>query len=275
MNPLNTGSEAVEDGGAGDKNPVPKRRYSRRVGDSGATYKSSNIWIISFTDIMALMLTFFVLLYSMSAPEVESWQEMTAALRKELNKHMGPAHNRGPVDSIDIGKIDYNRALDLSYLEAIINQLMQEEELLEGIRAEQSGSTLLISLPQDLVFEPGSAEVSEKGSDTLFALTTKLSRIRNSIEIIGHADPRAVNDSDDRFSSNWDLSLSRALNVAAALKKVGYDDSVAVRGLSSALYKDLPEDMSEEERLRMSRRVDIVIMEHDSSVHRTGGITIQ
>ncbi len=275
MNPFHTATEHMDTGGDGEGQQTPKRRYSRRIGDAGATYKGSNIWIISFTDIMALMLTFFVLLYSMSAPEVESWQEMTAALRKELNKHMGPAHNRGPSDSIDIGKVDYNSALDLGYLETIINQLMQEEELLEGIRANQVGGTLLISLPQDLVFEPGSAEVSERGSDTLFALTTKLSRIRNSIEIIGHADPRAVSGSDAEFASNWDLSLSRALNVAAALKKIGYEEPIVVRGLSSALYEDLPDAMPEEQRLRISRRVDIVVMEHDGSVHSSGGIQIQ
>ena len=44
------------------------------------------LWLITFTDIMALMLTFFVLLYSMSIPEVKKWEELTSSINKGFSK---------------------------------------------------------------------------------------------------------------------------------------------------------------------------------------------
>lgn len=261
--------------GAGKlRQATPGRRYGRRMGDAGSEYQASNIWIVSFTDIMALMLTFFVLLYSMSAPETETWKEMTAALQKEFNRHMGAAHNRGPQDTIDISRIDYNRALDLNYLSAIIGKMTEDNEALGALRMQQVSGRLVLSLPQDLVFEAGKADVSGAGADALYALGGKLSRIRNRIEIIGHADPRGFDGEAGEFSSNWDLSLARSLNAAAALRKVGYSRPLTVRGLGSALYDDLPQELSEGVRMDMARRVDFVISDDDGSSNTFNGLGI-
>ncbi|MFP4387114.1 MAG: flagellar motor protein MotB, partial [Alphaproteobacteria bacterium] len=53
------------------------------------------LWLITFTDVMALMLTFFVLLYSMSSPQEEKWKEMTRGLTQKLNAFEAAEYNRG------------------------------------------------------------------------------------------------------------------------------------------------------------------------------------
>ena len=78
---------------------------------------------------------------------------------------------------------------------------------------------------------------------------------------MGHTDPRPI--TSDRFASNWELSLSRAANIAAVLENVGYDRPVTVRGYASARFDDISETVPISERLDLSRRVDIVIMEDD------------
>jgi len=79
--------------------------------------------------------------------------------------------------------------------------------------------------------------------------------------VVGHTDPRPVRGG--AFASNWELSLARAANVAAVLENVGYKRAITVRGHASARYYDLPETMSNQERLDLSRRVDVVVMEDD------------
>jgi chemotaxis protein MotB len=84
------------------------------------------------------------------------------------------------------------------------------------------------------------------------------------MELVGHADPRPVEAvKGSLYESNWDLSLARAVAVAAALDKVGYNQPVAVRGASSGRYEDLQGIVDEKQRLDLSRRVDIDIMNHD------------
>jgi chemotaxis protein MotB len=265
--------KADEAANSGVQEPVRSSpRYGRRIGDSG---KSAKMWVVSFTDIMALMLTFFVLMYSMSSPEGETWEEMTSALHKELNKFKGERFDRGPRDTIDISKINYNRALNLNYLKALISSHMEKEEVLKGVNLNSLGGTLVISLPQDLVFESGRAELSEQGSKAVYALALTLSRIKNRIEILGHTDPKAINEESSRYKSNWDLSLARATTVASALRNVGYDRPLTVRGMANAMYDSMPESLPEEQRLALSRRVDLVIKDDDGTLSTFNGLGIE
>lgn len=225
----------------------------------------SPLWLITFTDTMALMLTFFVLLYAMSVPEEEKWVDVTAALNTEFNKFFSQKFEAGPEDSINISKLNMREALSLDYLRNLIVELIQEEKGLDNVIVLKRRDNLVLSLPQDLLFESGQAEVNERGIKALFALGGVLSRIKNRIEVMGHADPRPIQGSGGAYPSNWELSLARAAAVAAVLENVGYRRPVVVRGVSSARYEDLPESISEEERLDLSRRVDIVIMKDDGS----------
>ena len=94
-------------------------------------HRGSKAWLVSFTDVMALMLTFFVLLFGMSKPEDSQWSEVSTALQNEFNRFYGPKFNRGLQDTVNISKINFNAALDLNYLKSIIEGLIAEDPLLD------------------------------------------------------------------------------------------------------------------------------------------------
>ncbi len=245
--------------------PVSFFSFGARSSGNGDGEETVPLWLVTFTDIMALMLTFFVLLYSMSVPLEEKWEELTTGLSKGVSQSQGPKYSRGAQDAIDISRLSQSRALNLNYLESLVTELIADNERLENIVIIPQKQRLIISLPSELLFESGQSEVGAEGKRALFALGGPLSRIRNRIEIIGHADPRPVENEGGSFSSNWELSLARAAQVAAVLRDVGYERGAVVRGLSSARYDQLSEDMPQEERLNLSRRVDIVIMQDDGT----------
>lgn len=224
-----------------------------------------SLWLITFTDIMALMLTFFVLMYSMSVPEEEKWEEISDSLIKGFSKFYTPQYYEGAQDAISIEKLDLSDALDLNYLATILDKIIQGDERLQDIVLIPQDDRLIISLPQDLLFEAGKDEVGIRGQKALFALGGVMERIRNRIEIVGHSDPRPMSDTGEGFNSNWGLSLSRAAQVASILKQVGYERGAIVRGVSSTRYDELPVNMDEEKRLNLSRRVDIIVMSDDGS----------
>ncbi len=221
------------------------------------------LWLITFTDIMALMLTFFVLLYSMSIPEVEEWEELTSSINKGFSKFYSPPQFAGAQDTISIDKIDRSEALNLNYLRVLIEETIDESDALNNIVVIAASDRLIISMPENLLFAAGDDEVKTEGKKALFSLGGLLSRIRNRIEVVGHSDPRPISQQNERFSSNWELSLSRAVNVSNILKQVGYRRDMITRGMSSARYDEIPETVSEEQRLDLSRRVDLVVMQDD------------
>ena len=241
-----------------DVSMIP-RRFNRRMGDLDGG--GGSIWLISFTDVMALMLTFFVLLFAMSNPKKGDWEKFTQNVQENFNRHEGKQDNRGAEDAINIAKIDFNQALDLRYLKALIDNLIEKEPSLRIAKVIDNGSSLIVALPSDLLFDPGQATVKSQANQALFTLAGALRRIKNRIEVVGHTDPRPV--TNRQFESNWELSLTRAANVAAVLENVGYEKPITVRGYASARFQDMPETVPMAERLDLSRRVDVVIMEDD------------
>jgi len=226
---------------------------------------SGNMWLVTFTDMMALMLTFFVLLYSMSAPQEEQWSEMSSALQGELQQFEAPRWYQGGQDAINIRKIEMSNGLNLDYLERLIESALNETDSLKDAVLLPQRDHMIIALPSDLLFAPGRADVGEQGQRALYVLGGVLSKIRNRIEVVGHTDPRPITSAESPFASNWELSVARAASVAGILSSVGYDKLVGVRGMSSARYDELSEEMPAEQRLDLARRVDIAIYRDDGA----------
>jgi chemotaxis protein MotB len=240
----------------------PRRR--NRYDDNGPQEKQM-IWLITFTDIMGLMLTFFVMMFSMSVPEQEKFSEMMAAMNSELNPYYGQDQNAGAQETLDISKVNFRAALDLRYLKLLINTMIEgDAQLVANTSLTQHGETMVMSLPKDLSFDSGQAVVMDSGTKSLFTLGGVFSRMKNKIDLVGYAAPKSLNPAEGgSYASGWELSLSRAAAVAASLDKVGYTEPMTIRGASDGGYGDLDEIADQNERLDLSRRVDIVIMNHD------------
>lgn len=238
--------------------------YDLHSDDSEAS--NPKLWLITFTDIIALMLTFFVLLYSMAVPDIKQWEQMTDALNFGISKLKSPQWYFGTQDEISIEKINLDSALDLNYLAALLQDIVKKDEALKNVKIIAQHDRLILSLPSDLLFGPEQTDVSLEGKKALYQLGEALTRIRNRIEVVGHADPRPLSEENAQFDNNWALSLARASQVAVVLDNAGYRRSITVRGLSSGRYEELPADLSEKERLDLSRRVDVIIMKDDGSV---------
>lgn len=260
--------EEGEEGAEGEQEeelPPPPKRYQRSREILTPVEESVSLWLITFTDVMALMLTFFVLLYAMSMVKEEQWAEITGAVNREFGMHFSQADFAGAQDTVEIDKLDYGKALDLGYLDSLLGDLIAENESLEDVTTYLQQDRLIVSLPSALLFEPGQDRVSAQGRKAIFAIGGSLSRIRNKIEIVGHTDPTPVGSVNPKFENNWQLSLSRALKTSSILRDVGYPRPIVVKGFSSARYDELSASMPMEQRLSLARRVDVVILKDDGT----------
>ena len=222
----------------------------------------SQIWLVSFTDVMALMLTFFVLLFSMAEPSEKDWSEMTTALQKEFNKFYGAAHYRGLQDSISLDKIDLKEALDLNYVASLLSELISNNEDLEKITLTIQSEELVLTIPGELVFDRQTGGIELQGEGIMYDLGEILARLRNKIDVVAHINGNKT-VYDDRFEDSWALSMYRSAEVAAILKNVGYNKNITVRGQVQGAAV-LPSDRSSLTRMRGGYvdSIDIVIMEH-------------
>ncbi len=213
-------------------------------------------WMIIFTDLVSLMLTFFVLLFSMSNVQADKWKTMTDALSQTLNPSSALSVE-ATSSSFNIANILRRKAINLDYLASVLEKAIADDPLLSRSVLMRLDDRLVIALPGDLLFPSGRAVLSKKASKALFDLGGVLRNIGNQIGVNGHSDPTPPGKGE--YTSNWELSLARAIAVANLLRRSGYMDDITAYGYADSYYSRLP-DIPEEQKTAMGRRVDIVVM---------------
>lgn len=221
-------------------------------------------WLITFADVTAVMVAFFVLLFSMTEVNNEKWRGAVDAFDRQFRIADVQSVSR-PVAQVNITQLLSEEGLDLRYLEQIVAQHAREHPGLRDARVENMGDRLLLSLPNTLLFDNASVGLKEGGREVLFLLGGTLAGLENAITVIGHSDPRPLRGTS--YASNWELSLARAAQVARALAAAGYKRDIRVIGLGSGRYGELDPALSERERNSLARRVEIVI-EPDTGDYR-------
>ncbi len=213
-------------------------------------------WMITFTDLITLMLTFFVLLFSMSNVKLDEWKDMIDALSLSLN----PSRTKSAAvltAKFNISAVLRKRAINLDYLASVLQEKVNADPFLRHSRLMRLEDRLIIALPGDLVFKSDSAVITTRARKALFDLGGILRNIGNKVGVNGYSDPAPPKGGE--YVSNWELSLGRAAAVANELRRSGYPDDINAYGYSASRFNQLPK-VPESERRAMARRVDIVIM---------------
>jgi chemotaxis protein MotB len=218
----------------------------------------NNAWMVIFADLTALLLTFFVLLFSMSTISVDDWEEVITALSNKLGPHFeSDAGQEGSALSIETTFVP--KAVNLEYLNNILTTKLAGDPVLGRATIKLLDDRMVISLPSDALFHPSSALLTEQALSAVSLLGDALLVVGNRIDVAGHTDPRPI--ATWEYPSNWELSLARAISVAASFRRAGYLAPVAAIGYGDSRYDDIKDAIDEDEKLLKARRVDVIIRE--------------
>ena len=217
--------------------------------------ESRSNWLVTFADLIALVLAFFVMMYATHRVEQGNWQAMVKSLSQSLNARTDVQET--PSTAQNVRLVDRPDAMELPYLEALLKGLRQTEPLLAKIPLHRLDDRLIIALPGDLLFPPGRADPVDGASQRVAVLADVLRNVSNRIDVFGHTDPSPVGG--HVFDTNWELSLARAETVATMLQTAGYPRKPGAFGLADTRFEDLAKIKSRSRKLKLARRVDIVI----------------
>lgn len=218
-------------------------------------------WVVTFADLVILMLTFFVLLFSMTTMKTETWQAFSGAFSRTLQVDPGQPVNERSAE-YNIAARPVPTAMNLTYLSAVLEETLAGDPLLSQARLAQDADRLLLSLPADLLFGPGGAALEGPGEAAMASLGGVLGSLDNRITVAGHAAPEEdLGSGAGGFTSAWELSLARAAAVANALSRAGYVGTAEVMGHGASRQPGVSASASETARAALARRVDIVIHE--------------
>lgn len=219
--------------------------------------KNSFGWMLLFTDLTALLLAFFVLLFSMSQVKVDAWQALVDSVSRRFNPtevDKPPA----PEVKINIPEIWQPKGKRLGYLEALFAARFDTDPLLSRSLIRRFGDRLVISMPSDLLFEGAETRLTEEARAAAHRLSEELGKIGNQVIVVGHTAPVTASGGGE-FASKWELSLARAVAFANALRQGGYARPVATMGYADTRFSEIPSDLPLARRHSLARRVDVVI----------------
>lgn len=214
------------------------------------------LWLITFTDVIALMLTFFVMLYAMSVPEEDKWEEVSASMSSRFNQKYAQPYRPGPQETISIDKIDLTRALSLPYLKSLLEQAFAERQV-TNFAITQLSDRLVIALADDLLetAQTPAPEVPpsqtppqtapESGTrSAMVILADTVARIKNRIEIVGHG-------------ATWEQAMENAVRAAAVFRQTGYARDIITRAAAPP----------EQGAAQPARSIDVVVL-RDNGLER-------
>ncbi len=223
-------------------------------------------WLMSFNDMITLLLAFFVLIISMSHLEASKVKNVGDAARKVLGMtETKEGAKKGviepfmhPILDTDI-QIEKGKTSGLRRAGGVLDKretLIRSLSRLKEIKTASLKGGISLSLGEQQLFTPGSAEILMETRPLLKSLGEILCNTDVLIRVEGNADDLPV--ATDRFPSNWELSTARAVSVVNYLSSQG---GISPKRLSAAGYADtrpkVP-NLSPYNR-QLNRRVDIIL----------------
>jgi chemotaxis protein MotB len=232
------------------------RPFERSPVEAQKSHQPSVIWIISYIDLITLMLSFFLMLFAMSHIKLDKWEHLVDALSTTLNPSRTKP-NAEPVAEYNISTIFRKRAINLDYLSAVLEQKIDKSDVLKDSLVMLLDDRIILSLSGGRLFREGAAELTDQAGRELFELGGVLRSIENTIGVAGYSEES--NFEGASYASDWELSLARAVSVANAIKRAGYGDEILSYGYGRSRNVELA-GLAPERRAILSRRIDIVIM---------------
>ena len=172
---------------------------SFRKAPAGATDSSAN-WLIIFTDVVALMLAFFVMMYATQKVETGGWQAMVQSLSQSLRVDRLQAKLASAPKNVE--QHDLPSAIDLSYLQNLIEGMRGSELALADVIMTREDDRLIIAIPGDLLFDAGRADPMPRAEPRIRLFADIFRNLSNRIDVLGHSVSRPL--SGQVFESNRD-----------------------------------------------------------------------
>lgn len=245
-------------------------------------------WMVTFADLMSLLLVLFVLMLSFAEMDLERYKAIAGAIRNAFGMTKEEAY--GGMQALDGGLGDVasvatkaevtqddprsaaGEAPTLSETDLEKKAEMIEEARMEeakekltaaigeelkgsGISVERSGDEVVIRFPSEIAFPSGTSVITRGFAETVEKLIPTIRETQGSVVISGHTDNVPV--SGGRYSSNWQLSAERATSVLHhVLSFQGMDPArFTIQGYGDSrplVPNDSPENRAQNRRVEVS-----------------------
>ncbi|MDP8207827.1 MAG: flagellar motor protein MotB [Candidatus Electryonea clarkiae] len=214
--------------------------YYKNRDQSGASEREDDSWMVSYGDMMTLLLVFFVLLVSVSTIDSSKLQLITQSMRNAMGS-----------------EVEY--VPTLREIEETLKQSVEELNLQEVVQVARDKHGVQLLLRGESFFPSGEATLYPKTHSFLTMVASEITRTPYNMSIEGHTDNIPI--STARFPSNWELSGARAAAVVRFFEENDLDrDRFRIAGYADTKPVDATLGNSTPAARALNRRVVITFL---------------
>ncbi|TBL73037.1 flagellar motor protein [Paenibacillus thalictri] len=247
---------------------------ARRNKKKAAEHENNERWLITYADLITLLLIFFVIMYSMSKIDVAKYEVIAQVLNFTFQKADSPIPaGQGVVGGANLAKFKENgdksrsdkMQEDLAEKEKRfadtlekIQEYIQQNNLETQISATNTPRGIAVTLNDLFLFDLGRADLKQASYPILNKLASLFPTLNTTISIEGHTDNLPLS-TGSVYKDNWGLSNERSLSV---LRYFIYNAKLDPKKFVSTGYGDTRPvvDNDTPENRAKNRRVEIVLL---------------
>ncbi len=218
--------------------------------------ENSDRWVLTYSDLITLLMIFFVLMYSMSTVDARKFEDLTGALRQAFNNGsfqlvtLGgtPGSNQqqsGPVKGAK------NLAQQLKSELAKVARMVGLQQNVLTVGTARDG--VLISISGDVLFYPGGWTLKPESAVLLKGIATALKPMPNDVRVQGNTDSELQPQ-----MSNWELSAMRAVSIVQFFASNGIKPP-RLQAMGLGQYHPLASNETAAGRAK-NRHADIIVL---------------
>lgn len=212
-------------------------QYLRSRKSNDQESRHNDRWLISYADLVTLLLALFIVLYAASDHDRAVRIAQSFSSRNTGGTGILPGNDQAAETDAEA-------------------RITQNPVLMQKTKMRKTARGLIVSLSEAGFFAPGEATVSPEAENVIKVLAESLRDAPMPIRVEGHTD--SVPISNSQYRSNWELSTARASSVLTHL----IDNGIPPEKLSAAGYSGFQPvaDNATAEGRAQNRRVDIVVL---------------
>jgi chemotaxis protein MotB len=221
-------------------------------------------WLITYADLITLLLAFFIMMYVFSKQDARKYDEVVGHLKTIFTGGPGLSGQGKTGETLlfelPIKTAQGTREEVQRKLEDGIQSLADNEPIKKNISIFSDERGIVIRVLEKAFFDEGKADLKERAKDALGKIVPVIKNVDNLIRIEGHTDNVPINNHE--FRSNWELSTRRATEVVSYFIEKNDFPPERISAVGYAEYRPVAINDTPENRA-LNRRIEIIIVKSD------------
>lgn len=230
-------------------------KFRKRAEETKVETAGMMRWLLTYADMITLMLALFIILFAMSTISRVKFQQFAKDVAGGFDNQWSV--NQPPNGGVN-GKESFNAASSVPAIQKDLQRYVDTHRLQSQVQVHMDHRGLVITLLSDKsYYDSGSAVLRPETKKILDAVDSFLKKNDNLIRVEGNTDNVPI--ATDRYPTNWELSTARAVNVVRYLVEQDRLDPSRISAAGYGQYHPRTDNSSDEAKMQ-NRRVDVVLL---------------